>query len=264
MIKFGRFQLPRLLAIVASLLVLSGVAAAQTPSAPGPAMTNDDIVKMAKLGFGDDVIQAKIQEAPAVAFKLEVDDLGKLKAAGVSQNVISAMLKRSTAPAQPAGSPNVVTGPGGMPGFSDVGTVKLISKDHGTVDLRSIGGTMSTTYAYVTMLMHANYPGLKADARTQDHRPTLLIRSPTSPKGRMYLVSADADSGSNVRSVKMGNSRLFGAKNLGAPDSDNQIECDVVAEGTDGWRLTPTKDLKPGEYGLWVSVHSMYDFGVDP
>jgi hypothetical protein len=57
---------------------------------------------------------------------------------------------------------------------------------------------------------------------------------------------------------------LFGVKNLGAPDSDNQMPYDVVAEGPDTWRLTPTKDLKPGEYGLWSSMQEMYDFGIDP
>ena len=62
----------------------------------------------------------------------------------------------------------------------------------------------------------------------------------------------------------MGNSRFFGVKNVGAPDSDNQIAYDVVAEGPDTWRLTPTKDLHTGEYGLWSSMSELYDFGIDP
>jgi hypothetical protein len=76
-------------------------------------------------------------------------------------------------------------------------------------------------------------------------------------------VSAEVDKRNGVRSVKMGNSRFFGAKNIGAPDSDNQIDYDVVAEGPDTWRITPKKDLKPGEYGLWNSQMEMYDFGID-
>jgi hypothetical protein len=39
---------------------------------------------------------------------------------------------------------------------------------------------------------------------------------------------------------------------------------DVTPEGTNTWRLTPTKDLRPGEYGLWSSMSEMYDFGIDP
>jgi hypothetical protein len=270
----------RMILLVSSLLVaISSLLFAQaSPQPPASAaqttsaMTNDDVVKMSKMGFGNDVIEAKIQQASAVDFKLEVDDLSKLKSAGVSQGVISAMLKRSTAKdetpkeaqAPPTSVPPIVAGAAGLPTYSDIGAVKLITKDHGEIELRSSAGSMSTTYAYVTVLMHYNYPGLKADVRSQDSRPTLLIRSGKSPKGRLYLVSADVDKRNGVRSVKMGNSRLFGAKNLGAPDSDNQVDYDVVAEGTDTWRLTPTKDLRPGEYGLWNEMREMYDFGIDP
>jgi hypothetical protein len=256
------------LSYVASLLmVLGGIASAQAPSAPP--MTNDDVVKLAKLGFGADVIEAKISQAPAVDFKLEVDDLGKLKAAGVSQDVISVMLRRSTAGPATGGAPQpgmrpIVVGPNGLTAGVYGGRVELVTKDHGEVELHSIGGTMSTTFAYVTTLMHANFPGVKADVRVQDKRPTLVINFAESPRGRFYIVSAEVDSHDNTRSVKMGNSRLFGVKNVGAPDSDNQIDYDLVDAGQGMWRLTPKKDLPPGEYGVWQSMSSMYDFGVDP
>jgi hypothetical protein len=259
----------RLIPYVSALLIVaSGLVFSQTTPPAGPAMTNEDVVKMAKLGFGNDVIEAKIQQAKAVDFKLEVDDLSKLKSAGVSQAVISAMLQRSTAaPVQggpPPGAQPYVNGADGVPVFSDLGRVKLVTKDHGEIDLRSVAGTMSTVHAFVTVLMYSNFSGVKADVRIQDRRPTLLIKSGNSPKGRFYLVSAEVDSKNGARSVKMGNMKMFGASNMGAPDSDNQIEYDAVAEGPDTWRLTPTKDLRPGEYGLWSSMRSMYDFGIDP
>ncbi|HTY51239.1 MAG TPA: hypothetical protein VMB48_16245 [Steroidobacteraceae bacterium] len=262
----------------AILMLLSGMALAQTPGMATPAMTNDDVVKLAKLGFGNDVIEAKIEQAGSVDFKLEVDDLLKLKAAGVSQEVISAMLRRSSAApaagaayagAAPGASAGYPPGPGYPPrpaSYSGTmgGTVTLVTKDHGGIVLHSVAGTMSTTFAYVTSLIYANFSGLKADARIQDPRPTLLVRYPNSPKGRFYLVSAEVDTKNNERSVKQGNSGLFSHKNLGAPDSDNQIEYDVAQTGADQWQLTPRKDLKPGEYGLWVSMQEFYDFGVDP
>lgn len=267
----GRMTGPRrALAAAALLLALSTMSLATAPTASGPPMTNDDVVKMAKLGFGGQVIEAKIEQARAVDFKLEVDDLSKLKSAGVSQSVISAMLRRSASSTAPtsaestSASQESLPGPNGAPVYSDIGRVKLLAKDHNAVDLRAIGGSMSTTFAYVTTLMHANFPGEKADVRIQDKRPALVIKSPNSPKGHFYLVSVEVDSKDGVRSVKMGNSRLFGVKNVGAPDSDNQIPYDVVAEGADTWRLTPTKDLHAGEYGLWSSMAEMYDFGIDP
>jgi hypothetical protein len=272
------FDLPSSLLIFGWLIVMSGPSFAQTPTPLASSaaqmsspMTNEDIVKMSKMGFANDVIKAKIQEVGAVDFRLEVDDLSKLKSAGVSQDVISAMLTRSTArtnapkDAQPARNsvPTFVAG-AGIPTMSDVGTVKLLTRDHAELELRSSAGNISTTYAFVTMLVYCNYPGLKADARIQDPRPTLLVKSGKSPKGRLYLVSASVDHRNGVRSVKLGNAGFGRAKNIGAPDSDNQVEYDVVAETADTWRLIPTKDLRPGEYGLWDQMQEMYDFGIDP
>lgn len=262
-------SLRRTLSTALLFVVLIGTGVAQTPT-PAPPMTNADVVKMAKMGFGSDVIEAKVTQAPAVDFKLEVDDLSKLKSAGVSQSVISAMLKRSTASAAPAaagvpsGPPPGVYGPNGMPVSFGAGNVKLVASGQNPLVLRAVGGTMSTTYAFVTTLFHVNFPGEKADVRIHDKRPSLLVRSANSPKGHLYLVSAEVDHGDGgSRSVKLGNSRFGGVKNIGAPDSDNQIPFDAVAQSSDTWQITPTKDLKPGEYGLWSSQAEMYDFGVD-
>lgn len=116
------------------------------------------------------MIEAKVTQAPAVDFKLEVDDLSKLKSAGVSQSVISAMLKRSTASAAPvaataqAGPPPGVYGPNGMPVSFGAGNVKLVASGQNPLVLRAVGGTTSTTYAFVTTLFHVNFPGEKAAA----------------------------------------------------------------------------------------------------
>lgn len=264
-------SLRRVLSTALLFVVLSGTSFAQPPASSAPPMTNSDVVKMAKMGFGNEVIEAKVTQAPAVDFKLEVDDLSKLKAAGVSQSVISAMLKRSTASAAPAaasapaGPPPGMYGPNGMPMTFGAGNVKLVATGQNPVDLHAAGGTMSTTYAFVTTLIHINFPGDKADIRIHDKRPSLLVKSANSPKGRIYLVSAEVDhSDGGSRSVKLGNSRFGGVKNIGAPDSDNQIPFDAIDQGSNTWQITPTKDLKPGEYGLWSSQSEMYDFGVDP
>ena len=241
------------------------------PAAPAP-LTNADIVTLTKLAMGDDVIIAKIQQAPTAKFQLEVADLKTLKTAGVSDAVISAMLKKSTATsAAPASSsaPTSAAPPPSAPvssapmGPNDADTVYLMSKDGKRVTIRSSAGTMSSTFAYVTTLMHSNFDGLKADVRTTERRPSFVMRSYKSPKGRLWFVAAEVDTKNNVRSVKMGNSRLFGAKNIGAPDSSNQIEVDIVSEGPDTWRITPKKDLPPGEYGLWMNTNEMFDFGID-
>nr|WP_199043614.1 hypothetical protein [Dyella sp. ASV24] len=245
-----------LLSLTTSTAFASGADAA----APA-AMTNADVVKLAKLGFGSEVIKAKIDGASAVNFKLEVDDLVSLKSAGVSQDVISEMLKRSQGGAAGSGAaPMGAMGPmGGNPN-----DVQMVTADGNTVHLRGISGTISTTNAFVTVLEHSNFPGVASTVRTHDTRPSFIVNSSDQPKGHFYIVSLEIDSGDQDRSLKLGNSRFFGGmKNVGAPDKDNQISYDAVAVGNGGnqWKLTPTKDLKPGEYGVYMG--QLFDFGVD-
>jgi hypothetical protein len=244
------------LSAVSVQLLTPSTAFAQTSSTA--AMTNADVVKLAKLGFGSEIIKEKINGASTVNFKLEVDDLVKLKNAGVSQDVISAMLKRADGGGAPAAA-----GPSNIPG--NPADVTLVTKDGGNVHLRGISGTMSSTNAFVTVLMHENYPGIAAGVRTHDTRPSFIVNSTEQPKGRIYIVSLDVDSGDQDRSLKLGNSRFWGGmKNVGAPDKDNQISYDAVAVGNGNgnqWKLTPTKDLEPGEYGLYNG--ELFDFGVD-
>jgi hypothetical protein len=52
-----------------------------------------------------------------------------------------------------------------------------------------------------------------------------------------------------------------------APDDDSMVKCDIVEEKPGLWRFTPIKELKPGEYGIYVGkgeqTASLYDFGID-
>ena len=76
--------------------------------APGPGtgagetLTNDGVVKLVQLGFGDDIVIAKIKPSPQVSFSLDTDGLVELREAHVSPQVIAAMLDRATPKAPPA------------------------------------------------------------------------------------------------------------------------------------------------------------------
>jgi hypothetical protein len=253
--------------VLAALLLLAVTSPFRSAAADAPApkaMTNDDIVKMIKLGFGDEVVVAKIEEAPSVAFKTGIDDLEALKKDGASDAVISAMVARQGKAEAP---PPAAAAPG-----AEQAAVELVTKDKGTVSLTSEAGTTSTAYAYVTMLMFSNFDGQHAKVRTTDRHPSLVVRSEKNPEGRFWFVSAEVDDDDNVRSVKMGNMGMFKSKNLNAPDTDNRIKCTVEQTGKDTWTYTPKKDLKKGEYGIWYSAGTagatapggeMFDFGVD-
>lgn len=107
----ARFALP----LIAILLLMSGLSLAQS----GKPLTNDDVVQMVKGGFDESTTIAAI-EAADTNFDTSVQALMALKAAGVSEKTISAMLaatkkkseaakaatQASTALAAPAAAPN--------------------------------------------------------------------------------------------------------------------------------------------------------------
>jgi hypothetical protein len=57
-------------------------------------LTNDDVIGMFKAGLEDDIILAKIQQAPAEALDASTDALIRLKKEGLSKPVIDAVLRR--------------------------------------------------------------------------------------------------------------------------------------------------------------------------
>ena len=268
------------LASVLFLVLLSPVFAqeasppSQPPGAPQvaplePAFTNADVVKLTQLGLGGEVIAMKVQTAKAVDFKLGTDDLIALKNAGVSQEVITAMLKRasSPAPSSAGGAPapgaimDTPMGAVAIPGMDDI-LVKLVTKDAST-DLASVGGHMGTTYAFWTVFMFMDYPNLKADVRTNDRKPYILIQTRKSPQGRFFLVRCESNKDDNNRSVKMGKSGMYSSSGFGAPDSDWTVPFEVKQLQPGLWRMDPKENLKAGEYGVWGPSSELYDFGVD-
>lgn len=58
-------------------------------------LTNADVVALAKLDLGDEIVVSKIQQAPAEALDVSTDALIKLRGDGVSKAVLDAMIKRA-------------------------------------------------------------------------------------------------------------------------------------------------------------------------
>ena len=92
--------------LILCLAVLGGTCGTQTAAQQNSAalpthpLTNQDVVRMVKAGFGDSTI-VKMIDSHGAAFDLSVDGLLKLKEAGVSQGVIDKMLSAG-AEAKPA------------------------------------------------------------------------------------------------------------------------------------------------------------------
>jgi hypothetical protein len=253
---------------VVLIATLAATAAVLAADAEKP-MDNADIVKLTKLDMGDEVIIAKIKSAPAVHFATGTDELVKLKESGVSKAVIAAMLDRSAAGKAPA-APAAATSAAGASASAAGAAVTLVATDR-TVALKEVDGDVKTIVApFVGMKRFIIFPEPTAQVRTSDHKPSVTIATDKDPHKLFWLVKLDPDKedGKVVnRSMDVESPGMWGGVLSSAPDKDNQVKCDETQDKPGVWRFTPTKELKPGEYGIYVGKGEqtgiVYDFGID-
>ena len=249
-----------------ALVTLQGPVRAQ-----GETLTNDGVVKLVQLGFGDDIVIAKIKQSPQVSFSLDTDGLVELREAHVSPQVIAAMLDRATPKAPPAA---VLAG---FPSASALGMdaidVRLLTPT-GEVPLALLRGELGSTTVMGFGAVFMNFPGLHSRVRTAERRPTLLLHSEAPPGKRLFIGSLDSDEDDDVRSLKLMSARrafriVQKSQQMMDPDPDWTVPFDSIEQAPGIWRLTPKIDLKPGEYGLYVDLGAniqgggIFDFGVD-
>ena len=267
-----------------ALVVLVLAVALSAPALQGEgALTNQDVVKMVTAGLGDSLVIAKIRAAAAVDFALEVDDLVKLRKAGVNETIVQAMLERKASAAWPAApsAPAMGATPEN-PWLSmqeDLGfeLVKVALKTaEGTVRIPILRGDVSSAGFMGIGAVFVNYPGLHAQVRTHDKRPAILVKS-SAPLtgGRYFITRLDVDQDDGLRSLKISSAKagfkgMFGnTRGMIAPDPDWTLPFDSVEESPGVWRVTPKKDLNPGEYGWYVDLGAggqaggIFSFGVD-
>lgn len=227
-----------------------------------PALTNADIIKLSKIGIGEDVIIAKINQAKEVDFKLDTDSLIKLKEEGLSQAIITAMLNRAkpverqVIPPSKEEPPFAKT-PMGVPGKN----IQLSTKE-GDYNLVHIEGKMTTGGFAFIYLTYMHYPGLNAKVRTRDRRLSLLIYSESDPRANLYVAKLKQDKKDQDRELKFKSHSMFKIEGALVPDEDWTITYEGVEEKPGVWRIKLLKELEPGEYGLYRS-HLFYDFGID-
>lgn len=225
--------------------------------------SNKDVVKLFKLQLGDDVIVAKIKEAPTVDFDVTTDALIQLKEAGVSARIIAAMIDRSAPiasqpiPNQPIANRRVAIT---QDATSPIGIV--IAQQE--VPLSGATGDVTTTGFWPVVFTFLDYPGLHARVRTTNRLPLVIVRSPHDPTSYYFIGKLDANGRENNRSLKI--EQKVGAFNASArivPASHWQVAYDASETTPGTWRLTPRSQLEPGEYGIVAPGGLLFEFGVD-
>jgi hypothetical protein len=262
----------------AFLLLLLCVAITAFVQADEKTLTNAEVVKLVKLGIGDDVVLAKIHQAPTVDFKLETDDLGALKAAGVSGKVIAAMLDRSSVDAG-GNAPNAGLGSAaGRSGFATgdapTGSVYLIDGSHRTQLMRASPGVRTSGMAkkiinpFAKMKMLKTFSGGRAQLRTGITSPVFEASLPSdlNPSDSIILVKLSADD--DGREISVGSGRLNVSNGIDKDDTV-QIKIDESPARTGSnaplktYRVSAALPLPAGEYAVLLQNTLFYDFGVD-
>lgn len=242
------------LAVCAVLVTV--LAAATARAQDERPLDNAGVIKLTKAALGDAVIIAKIESAREVRFDLETEDLIALKEAGVSREVIAAMIARD---AHQASSPTASMGP----------RVTLLAGGS-EVELLPADGNVKTIVApFVGIRRFVIFSEVAASVRTRDRRPSLLVATDRDPRRAWWLVKLDQDKDPEDmdRSIDVESPGLWGGVLSSSPDEDFAVSHDVIEERPGLWRFTPRKALKPGEYGLYVGsgelTSTLYDFGID-
>ena len=155
------------------------------------------------------------------------------------------------------------------PAATGLGTVTLVSKE-GSKGLEPQTGEVSTIVApFVGMRRFITIPEVAATVRVKDRRPSVTIAVDGDPRKSYWVVKLDPDDDAEDmnRGMDVESPGMWGGAMSSAPDSDMRVLCESKEEKPGVWRFTPLKDLKPGEYGVYVGKGEMtgviYDFGVD-
>lgn len=259
----------RLWLVIAFASVILLFALISVPVLAEEIFTNQDVVKMVEAGLGEEVVIAKVREAPLVDFHLSVDDLVSLRKEGVSELEVQAMLDRNR-PVSKSLEEEMDTRIG-------MGHVAVSLKTNaGAVPLVIIRGDMSSAGFMGWGNIFMNYPGLHAKVRTAERHPVLLVKSSTPIAGGRYFIGKlDVDSKSGVRSLKISSTRqgfkaAFGSsRGMMSPDPDWTVPFEAFEESTGMWRVSPNTPFEPGEYGWYVDLGTglqaagLFDFGID-
>lgn len=270
----------------------------------GEVLTNDSVAVMVSAGLGDDVVIAKIK-GTASRFTLTTDDMIALKQRGVSSAVLAAMVTAGTGSpvsslaAMSADSPDpLVPHPSGVYLLADrEAAPRMIRMDPITSNQTKTGGILgyALTGGIASLSMKSVIPGGTARVSADVSRPVFyfyfdqanqslsngaagsaFVAGPaatvTSPN-EFSLVRLTAKK--DRREARVGSFNIAGAK-TGVMDKDRiAFDYDQIAPGV--FMVTPSGDLKPGQYGFLYSMTSgsgpglatasmtarVFDFGIE-
>lgn len=239
-------------------------------------LKNGDVVSLVKAGLSSSIIINKIRDSKT-DFDLSTDALIMLKQAGVPDDVVGAMFNAkngttttnnnsNNAISQGTGDPNDPMQPHdyGIYLYEEIGGNRKMTQMMPTVSQqnRTGGGfTASVTpFGLGKVKTKANLPGTAAKNQLQTPRPVFYFYLDTK-SGGLNTASGIPSSPSefalvrfNIRSdnreITIAKANAYGAK--GGLSDEYVVEFTTEDLGNGIYRVTPTKDLKNGEYAFYL------------
>ena len=281
------------------LMILAIVLATGIAAFAQEAMTNAEVITLVENGLNSSIVVNKIR-ASKTNFDLSTDALIQLKKAGVSDEIVNAMLTAksgmSTTPVNNGGTNNGSEAMGdpndpaskhgyGIYLYEDTADGKKMTQLKPNVSAQNRTGgmfTSSMTYGIGKVKMKANLPGRNAGLQIKDSSPVFYFYLDPSTGGLNTSSGIPSDPNefalvrfnqrSDNREITIGKANAFGAK--GGLSDEYVVQFTAESLGNGVYKVTPTGDLKKGEYAFYLvnsggsnasaAVGSkFFDFGVD-
>lgn len=237
--------------MVSLLAVLVGPLSGTRGSAQD-VLTNDSVIGMVKAGLAENVIIQKIRASPR-KFDTSTDGLIKLKAAGVPDKIVEAMIS--------GGAPAAAATSQGDPTIAHVSAA-------GTRSLTPARGEIETSVApFAGSRQEVVIPAPRAEYRMSDKQPVFstnltaeqwaLVRLKPGKNDRNLPISKNSGWGWAGMTFRQGPDPKYRVALAGEPGPDGSTH------------MKPKDALAPGEYGLVAIVRGqpnmvqVFDFGVD-
>ena len=282
-------------------LAVAMFAVSATNTSAQETMTNDEVISLSKAGLNPSLIVGKIRTSKT-NFDLSTDSLIKLKQAGVSDDIVAAMLEAKSGKTVSAATSANSTGAASVGALGDPNDpmakhnygIYLYEEKDGVRKMTPLkanvsaqnrtGGmfTSSLTYGIGKVKIKSNLPGRNADLQLKATMPTFYFYLDITSGGLNTASGVPSDpkeftlvrfnQRSDNREVTIGKANAFGAKGGLSDEYVVQFKTEELGNGI--FKITPAAELKKGEYGFYL-VNSgnsntsagvgskFFDFGVN-
>ena len=281
---------------IGMLVVSLCFAASLTVLAQDETMTNDEVISLSKAGLAPSIIVGKIRTSKS-NFDLSTDALIKLKGAGVSDDIVAAMLEaksgKSTANTSGAaavavsGDPNDPMSKHGYGIYlyeEKEGQRKMTRLDPNVSAQNRTGGGFTasmTPFGLGKIKTKANLPGRNASLQIQSTAPVFYFYLDTSsgglntssgiPSTPNEFTLVRFNQRSDNREVTISKTNSWGSK--GGLSDEYVVPLTAQDLGNGIFKVTAASELKKGEYGFYLlnsgnsNVNAgigskFFDFGV--